>query len=359
MMPPRRILLYRLGSMGDTLVALPCIHSLRRWFPEAHITWLTNLPINVKARASADLLQGTGLVDEYLDYPVGLRDPKALLRLGRRLAAGKYDLVVDLAAARGFAKTARDAAFFGLCGLWNVVGLPWERRDLACQPDASRPGFYEAEAARLARRLRVLGDINLGDRSLWSLMPRADELSFARDRLSRAGISGDYVVASVGTKADAKDWTQANWSELLEQLGRRYPALGLVMLGAPDEVERSEACVARWPGPKANLAGALTVRHSAAIMQGARVFLGHDSGPMHLAASVGVPCVAIFAARNLPGHWFPGGPGHHVFYHRTECFGCGLDVCTAHGKKCILAIRPAEVASVVVQKLESRPAPVA
>lgn len=349
---PRRILIYRLGSMGDTLVALPCLHSLRRWFPQAHITWLTNLPINIKARASADLLHGTGLIDEYIDYPVGLRGIRALWSLARRIRAGNFDLVIDLAAARGMAKTIRDAAFFAFCGLWDVVGLPWAPRDLQCLPDPRRPGYYEAEAARLARRLARLGSVEMSDRSLWSLCLRSEEIAAARRRLAEVSICSRYVVASVGTKADAKDWTQPNWMELLSLLGKAHPDLGLVMLGAPDEQERSQACLESWPGPKANFAGVLSVRESAALLKDAMLFLGHDSGPMHLAASVNTRCIAIFAARNLPGHWFPAGSGHEVFYHKTECFGCGLETCVVHQKKCILAILPVKVATAALAALK-------
>ena len=50
----------------------------------------------------------------------------------------------------------------------------------------------------------------------------------------------------------------------------------------------------------------------------ARLFIG----PMHLAAAVGTPCVAIFAARNIPRQWFPYGAHHRILYHRVECAGC-------------------------------------
>jgi len=71
------------------------------------------------------------------------------------------------------------------------------------------------------------------------------------------------------------------------------------MLGAADEQVRTELLLANWPGPKLNLCGQLSVRQSAAVLTHARVYLGHDSGPMHLAAAVGIPCVAVFSSRNL------------------------------------------------------------
>jgi ADP-heptose:LPS heptosyltransferase len=92
-----------------------------------------------------------------------------------------------------------------------------------------------------------------------------------------------------------------------------------------------------------NLCGKLTPRESAAVFAEARIFIGHDSGPMHLAAAVQTPCVAIFAARNKPRVWFPYGKQHRVVYHQVDCWGCGLETCVAERKKCILSITVAEV----------------
>jgi ADP-heptose:LPS heptosyltransferase len=74
---------------------------------------------------------------------------------------------------------------------------------------------------------------------------------------------------------------------------------------------------------------------------------------MHLAAAVGTRCVAIFAARNPPGQWFPLGAGHRVIYRQTDCYGCGLDVCIKQRKKCILSITIDEVISAVKDLLDS------
>lgn len=109
-----------------------------------------------------------------------------------------------------------------------------------------------------------------------------------------------------------------------------------------------------WKGQTANLCGALSPRESAALLEKAEVFVGHDSGPMHLASAVGTPCVAIFSARNLPGQWFPVRSGHKIIYHKTDCFGCGLEQCIAEGKKCIFSISVDEVHSATVALLKER-----
>ena len=86
-------------------------------------------------------------------------------------------------------------------------------------------------------------------------------------------------------------------------------------------------------GPVVNLCGKLTPRESAAAFERARMFVGHDSGPMHLAAAVQTPCVAIFAARNIPRVWFPFGEQHRVVYHRVDCMGCGLETCVVRAEE--------------------------
>ena len=108
-------------------------------------------------------------------------------------------------------------------------------------------------------------------------------------------------------------------------------------------MERGDELCHEWVGPTLNLAGKLTPRESAAVLERARLFIGHDSGPMHLAAALGTPCVAIFSARNKPGVWFPRGDGHKIIYHQTECYGCGLTVCEKYGAKCIGSVTVEEV----------------
>jgi ADP-heptose:LPS heptosyltransferase len=163
------------------------------------------------------------------------------------------------------------------------------------------------------------------------------------------------VAVSIGTKVQAKDWGRENWRLLLGRLARALPGWVLVLVGSEDEGDASEFAAEGWreAGGCAvvNLCGKLTPRESAAAISFARIFIGHDSGPMHLAAAVQVPCVAIFAARNIPRVWFPFGEQHRVIYHRVDCMGCGLETCIVEGKKCILSITVDEVMSAVAEVL--------
>jgi ADP-heptose:LPS heptosyltransferase len=134
-----------------------------------------------------------------------------------------------------------------------------------------------------------------------------------------------------------------------------FPGRALLLLGAAEESEASEFAAEGWRehggGAVVNLCGVLTPRESAAAIARARLFVGHDSGPMHLAAAVGTPVVAIFAARNIPRQWFPYGRQHRVVYHRVECWGCGLETCVEQRKKCLVSIGVEEVMGVVREQL--------
>jgi ADP-heptose:LPS heptosyltransferase len=305
-----RILIYRLGSLGDTVVALPSFRLIRSRHPDAEITVLTNIPVSGKAAAIEAVLENTGLVDRYIPYPAGLRDPKKLADLRRQLAREKFDLAISLAAARGFLASVRDYLFFRACGIPKITGIPWRRRDLV--PTLRGDGLYESEASRLLRR--VGWDKRDEPEGGHDLALTEAERAEATHLLEKAGIRTPFIAASVGTKSPLNDWGLANWRALLADLGREFPGYGLVLFGSPDESARSEELMRVWPGPSANLCGIPSPRVSAAILAQARLFLGHDSGPMHLAAAAGAPVVAIFSARCRPGQWFPGGPRTTVLY---------------------------------------------
>jgi len=104
-----------------------------------------------------------------------------------------------------------------------------------------------------------------------------------------------------------------------------------------------------------NLCGQVSVRESAALLAHARLYLGHDSGPMHLAAAVGTPCVAVFSSRNLPGEWFPYGTQHRMLYQAIWCQGCGLEVCIERNKACIRSITVDQVERHVLDVVQQSP----
>ena len=346
----KRVLIYRLGSLGDTVVALPALHVVRRAFPDADLTLLTNKPVATKA-APIEAILGEGFFAEVIDYPIGTRDVFKLLSVAREIRRGRYNVVVNLCEARTRLKTLRDRLFFRLSGVAHLRGFPTEDSDFEPVID-QRTGLFESETERLLRRVLTLGSADLNDPASWDLALSQEERTEGASSLPNG--QTPVVAFGVGTKMKAKDWGEENWRQLVQKLTVALPGWRLVIVGSADESQRAEGCCSFWKGPSANLCGALSPRESAALLEKAEVFVGHDSGPMHLASAVGTPCVAIFSARNLPGQWFPARSGHKIIYHKTECFGCGLEECIVERKKCILSISINEVHSAAVGLLKER-----
>jgi ADP-heptose:LPS heptosyltransferase len=360
----RRVLIYRLGSLGDMVVALPALHLVERAFPNAERRLLTNLPVSSKAASARSVLGGSGLVDGFVRYPAGTRSLWHLAGLWWKLARWRPDVVVYLAGARGVAVARRDARFFRMCGARRLVGVPlteaMQQNLYGAEHDAGYVGGLfevdlEPEAARLVRCLAQLGEIDVLDPASWDLRLSDAERKAAARVIGEEELRLRPIAVSVGTKVQAKDWGRDNWRALLARIAEDNPGRALLMVGAAEEAEASEFAAGGWRErggrPVVNLCGRLSPRESAAALARAEIFLGHDSGPMHLAAAVGTPCVAVFAARNLPRQWFPVGRQHRVVYHRVDCAGCGLETCIEQGKKCLVGIGVEEVLQVVSYQL--------
>jgi heptosyltransferase III len=347
----QRVLIFRVGSLGDMVVALPCFHRIARTFPNAERVLLTNVSFHAKGSDPAMVLGGSGLIHDYMYYPGATRNAGKLLGLSARVRRFRPDLLIHLMPLRTRKHAQRDRLFFRLGGVKHIVGLP-DETDLTRQFDALT-GRYESEASRLARSICELGEVDVNDPANWNLVLTEEEKRAASAALG--ALAGRSLIAcGPGTKMQAKDWGRDNWRALLNELLRRYPDHGLVLIGSKEDTAECDFAAQEWSAPKVNLCGKLTPRESAAVIAHARIFLGPDSGPMHLAASVGTPAVAAFSAHALPGVWFPTGPQHRVIYHQTSCYNCRLETCIVEHKRCITSITVSEMLDAAIAVLERR-----
>ncbi len=330
----RKVLIYRTGSLGDTIVALPSLHLIARAFPNAERVLLTDLPVHPKAATAMDVLGQSGLVHRDMRYAGATRNLGEILRTLREIRSFRADVLVHLMPRALLSDARRDRAFFRIAGLRRIVGLPGE---IMKNRYDSTTGMYEPYASLLARSIAELGDADLENPENWSLHLSAAELESAR-RVIVPLAGRPILVCGPGTKMQSKDWGVENWRALLARLHARYPSYGLVLIGAPEEADYCAYAAQDWTGPKLKLAGCLNPREAAAVIKYAEAFVGPDSGPMHLAASVGVPSVVVFSARERPGVWYPFGKRNQVILHQTECMGCLLQTCIEMGKKCIVSI---------------------
>jgi len=336
------VLVFRIGSLGDTVISLPAMHAIRRRHRDAQVVLLTNTPVDggLKAASSMQILSGTGLVDDYIEYPHGSLSPVKLLGVIRQIRRRRPKLCYFLMPQRSIAQAQRDWAFLKIAGLQEISGLDPVR--FATRPPLAGSTLWENEAARL---LRTVGEERHSTSAAdFHLALSREESEFAGQALQSAGVRGKIIVMSIGAKIPVKDWGDSNWQDFLGKMAASGGDRALVAIGSQVEHARSAALLAHWPGATANLCGELTPRQSAAILARADLYVGHDSGPMHLASAVGIPTVAIFSSRNMPGIWFPAGNEGNVFYNNVDCRGCGLEVCVEKQQRCIREISPTTVA---------------
>ncbi len=300
------VLIFRRGSIGDAIVSIPALNAIAHAHPGAERWILTNKPVMETAAAIEDVLKNSMLVQGYINLPRGGGGWPQLKAAIDQVRALKPDCLYYLSEPSGILARLKERAFFRLCGLRTVIGAPDAADTARYRPLGT--GLWESETDRL---LRVIGAAESPD---WTFAFTPPERQEADAVLADWAGRERYILFSLGAKLPDKDWGDSNWLRVLDQVSAAYPTLGLVAIGAQDESARTQRMLAAWRGPILNLCGRTAPRISALMGTRAAFYLGHDSGPMHLAALVGCPCVAIFSARAKPGVWFPRGDRNRIFY---------------------------------------------
>ena len=345
---PKRILVFRIGQLGDTIVALPAMWLVRKHFPHAHIALLCDRHPGKSHVLASDLLRGAGIFDDYLSYPVA-RSGELMRRahmagLLATIRRGRFDTLVYLAPNnRKPEQIERDRRFFHLAGIRNFIGMDgFERLELK---QTGRPMKMMARESQLLLRRLAASDLRVEpeDESRFDLgLGPEDDATVSSWTAHLPSDEGRvWVAVGPGSKMPAKRWPLRRFQEVVVDLIKEFDIWPVVFGGEEDRVI-GEWLLAQW-GRGYNAAGALDVRTAAAGLKRCALFVGNDTGTMHLAAAVGVPCVAIFSSREPPGIWFPAGEGHRVFRSEIECEGCELIECIELGNECLKRIGYDEV----------------
>jgi ADP-heptose:LPS heptosyltransferase len=153
-----------------------------------------------------------------------------------------------------------------------------------------------------------------------------------------------------GTKMQAKRWPWDRCVEVGKQWHRQTGA-ALVIVGGPEEAEMARTMAQEWAGYGFSAGGA-DIPQTAAVLARATAYCGNDTGNMHLAAIMGVPCVAVFSARHRPRLWHPYGDHHRVLRSEVSCAPCGLETCPHDPSACLDQITVSEVLAALGQVWE-------
>lgn len=354
----KRILVFRTGHLGDAVVALPALWAIRKAFPAAKITLLTNESDQSGFLSARSVLPPRGLVDEFLDHPnrTGSGTSLSAAALLAKLIAKRFDTVFYLMPrVRTVMQIERDERFFRLAGIKHLIGFDYARAKWLSTKCGTPSPVLERDADYLLNVVRSGGiGISQTDQCTDLLLSEA-EIDNARNFFEDAiapNLAGRRPVGiSPGSKWPSKIWPIDRYIEVAKRLVENDGTFPVVVGGGDDRAAGKlliKAC-----GIGANAAGVLSVRETAALLGHCRIFLGNDSGPMHLAAAVGTPCVAIFSAIDWDGAWYPFGRRNTIFRRNVVCEGCRVPDCF-NDALCLKLVETADVYSACKAALEER-----
>ena len=356
------ILIVKLSAIGDVVHTLPSLAALRRCYPDAEISWVVE-------EAAADLLTAHPDLDRILisgrktwlkELRQGriakpLREIRTFLR---ELRSRRYDLVIDF---HGLLKSAvivllsggkRKLGYDSLqegSGFFYTEKIPEEMRKHAVDRylDLVRHAAAGSETGCLSTTPEFR--IAVGDkekRQVATLLAENSAILAIEQNGNGGGSSGSggargearaFVAVNPVAFWETKLWEDEKFAELCDRI-RTELGLGVVLTGG--EAGVLERIRARMKTAAVNLGGRTALRELAWLYRQACLVVTTDSGPMHIAAAMGTPVVALFGPTD-PNRTGPYGPGHRVIRRELSCSPCLRKRCET--KKCMREIGVGEV----------------
>lgn len=318
------ILIIKLSAIGDVIHTLPSLRALKRRFPEAQITWVVE-------SAAADLLAGNPDLYRVVvsDRRTWIKDLKKFKNIGKSISGisafirtlndRKYDIVIDFhglfksAVLAFLVKGDRKLGFDSmqeLSGLFYTEKIPEDMSKHAVDRYLDFP--------------RYLGcDI---DGAQFNIYPGPENEKKIDQLLKAADINKDDLLIAVSPQAlwETKLWDNAKFALLCDRVSAELG--GRIIFTGNGAGEMIADIISRMKSAAVNLEGMTSLRELAALYKRVALLITTDSGPMHLAAAVGTPVVAIFGPTS-PARTGPYGTDHSVIQKGLSCVPCFLKHC--------------------------------
>lgn len=340
---PRRILIIKPSSLGDIVHALPVLAGLRQRFPHAHVAWLVGTSFQ-------SLLAGHPLIDELIPFDRAhygrmLRSPRAFVDFWRFVAGlrrRRFDWVIDL---QGLIRSGLMSWFSGA------------RRRSGFADAREGATFFYNEPVRIDEAVRHAVDKNVSLARQLGLPIDAPRFPLAISDAERAAarrLLGDlprFTAVLPGARWESKTWPPERFADLIDRL-HADRAAPCVLLGAPSESPAATAICGKSTAPVVDLVGKTSLRELAALLESAERVICLDSGPMHIAAALGKPTVALFGPTDEK-RTGPYSPAARVLTESIECRPCLKRVCPLGHHGCMRRIDASRVADAVRELVDS------
>ncbi len=323
----KKILLIKLRYLGDVVLCTPVLQRIREGFPDSHITFLVN-------SGTEGVLRGNANLDEIWTLPS--RSWTSQFAFIRRLRKAKFNVVLD------FTDGDRSAILSFASGASTRIGYNREHRWRKILYTEIVSGEYEAmhmvEYHGLA--LKYLGiepgrgsnpEIPVDPLALEGGDPELVEL-YSQDR--------PFALIHPTARYVFKAWPLERFAALVDWLHKQ--GIRVALVGGKREVLIGQQIVNLSQSKPLNLMGRTTISQLTALMQKCSLLIGNDAGPIHMAAAVGCPVLALFGPTN-PAVWGPRGSFVQFIYKEMDCRACFYPGCSRGEESCMQKISVDEV----------------
>jgi lipopolysaccharide heptosyltransferase II len=341
----RRVAVIKPSALGDIAHAVPVLSALRDLYPDAHISWVAN-------RGYVPLLAGHPHLNAVVPFDRGTiaRGPLAAavysVAFANDLRRRRFDLVIDL---QGLLRT----------GLMTAATAAPVRIGFANAREGSRHFYTHAidvpDADRvhaIDRYWRVIEALGGGHLKKQFILPvNAKELAAVDAEL--APHPRPWVAVAAGARWLTKRWPVGAFAEIGNRVHRETGGT-LVLVGAADDIGLSADLSARLAGPVVDYTGKTGIAKMVAVLKRADAMLSNDTGPLHVAAALGVPCVAPYLCTKpvLHGPYPAHAQAVHGIPTQVPCGGSYLRKCP-HQLQCMGELTPDRLWPAVAEVLQS------
>mgnify|MGYP003874195295 CR=1 FL=1 len=323
------------GWIGDMVLLTPALRALKRRYPRSHLALLVN-PLVER------LMMRNPYVDEVIVYDKRGKDRglKGFIEMAARLRKRRFDLALIF-----HPNSVRSALLALAAGVPERVGSNASMRGLLLTRSIPDEKWIH-EVERYLRVTRLAGAEGEGRLEFWH---GEEERRYIRRLLKEEGIDPGKPLVAVNpfTTWPSKRWEAGRFAELIRRL-KADLGVQVVLTGSEEDLEEAERIASLSRAHPLILAGRTDVFQLGALLEICDLLITPDSAPMHIAAAVGTPTVALFGPTSPLRHG-PYGEGHTVLHHPPPCSPCYNTYC--RDRKCMLSITVDEVLEAVRRAL--------
>ncbi|MGA2774507.1 MAG: lipopolysaccharide heptosyltransferase II [Candidatus Omnitrophota bacterium] len=332
----KRILIVRTDRMGDVLLSTPVIRVLRRNFPNSYLAMMVSA-------STKDIVEGNPYLDEVIIYDKDGRHKgwQQTFRFARNLKKKRFDLAIILH------PTNRVHLVTYLAAIPRRIGYDRKLSFLLTDriPHTKQSGLKHELEYNLDL-LKYLG-IEAEDKELF--MPVKNESEKTVEKIfASSGIRKTDKILAIHPSAScpSKVWPADRFAQVADILAQEH-GFKIVAVSGPKDIARTEDVINRMHCAVIDLAGKVSVSQLASVFKRCALFISNDSGPVHMAAALGIPVISIFGRAQAglsPKRWAPMGKAARVLHKQVGCIECLAHNCQK-GFACLKAITVEEVVS--------------